>query len=130
MTELEQAREFFINDRYAMVTTGIQIEDVGTHYAKCSLKIDERHLNANNHVMGGVFFTLADFTFAVSSNRGSEKTVTTNSTITYLGRVKGDTLISESRLIKSGAKMCTYEISIKDNLDNPIALIVTSGMYV
>ena len=130
MTELEQAREFFINDRYAMVTTGIQIEDVGTHYAKCSLKIDERHLNANNHVMGGVFFTLADFTFAVSSNRGSEKTVTTNSTITYLGRVKGDTLISESRLIKSGAKICTYEISIKDNLDNPIALIVTSGMYV
>ena len=130
MTELEQAREFFINDRYAMVTTGIQIEDVGTHYAKCSLKIDERHLNANNHVMGGVFFTLADFTFAVSSNRGSEKTVTTNSTITYLGRVKGETLISESRLIKSGAKMCTYEISIKDNLDNPIALIVTSGMYV
>ncbi|MBR5933430.1 MAG: PaaI family thioesterase [Treponema sp.] len=130
MTELEQAREFFINDRYAMVTTGIQIEDVGTHYAKCSLKIDERHLNANNHVMGGVFFTLADFTFAVSSNRGSEKTVTTNSTITYLGRLKGDTLISESRLIKSGAKMCTYEISIKDNLDNPIALIVTSGMYV
>lgn len=130
MTELEQAREFFINDRYAMVTTGIQIEDVGTHYAKCSLKIDERHLNANNHVMGGVFFTLADFTFAVSSNRGSEKTVTTNSTITYLGRLKGDTLISESRLIKSGAKICTYEISIKDNLDNPIALIVTSGMYV
>ena len=130
MTELEQAREFFINDRYAMVTTGIQIEDVGTHYAKCSLKIDERHLNANNHVMGGVFFTLADFTFAVSSNHGSEKTVTTNSTITYLGRLKGDTLISESRLIKSGAKMCTYEISIKDNLDNPIALIVTSGMYV
>ena len=130
MTELEQAREFFINDRYAMVTTGIQIEDVGTHYAKCSLKIDERHLNANNHVMGGVFFTLADFTFAVSSNRGSEKTVTTNSTITYLGRIKGETLISESRLIKSGAKMCTYEIAIKDNLDNPIALIVTSGMYV
>lgn len=130
MTELEEAMTYFKNDRYAMETTGITIDEVKTHYAKCSLKIDNRHLNANDYVMGGVFFTLADFTFAVSSNRGSERTVTTNSMITYLGRVKGDTLISESRLIKSGGTMCTYEISVRDNLGNPIALVVTSGMYV
>jgi len=130
MTELEKARQFFLNDRYAMKTTGIEILDVALHYAKCSLKIDDRHLNAIDKVMGGVFFTLADFTFAVSSNLNGETTVTQNSSITYLGKVKGDSLISESHLIKSGKTTCTYEIFIKDNLGNPIALVISNGIYV
>ena len=68
MTNIEKAKEFFIKDRYAMITTGIEIEEVEEKYAKCSLKINENHTNATGHVMGGAIFTLADFTFAVSIN--------------------------------------------------------------
>lgn len=38
MTDLEKAREFFKDDRYATEATGIVIEEVEEHYAKCSLK--------------------------------------------------------------------------------------------
>lgn len=127
-SEVEKAREFFIKDRFAMPTTGIEIEDVEDYYAKCSLKIEEKHLNAAGKVMGGAVFTLADFTFAVASNHNGEPTVTTTSQITYLSAAKGEKLISESKLIKNGKTTCTYEINITDNLGTPVALVVTNGM--
>lgn len=129
MTELEEAREFFIKDRYAMVTTGIEIEEVGERYAKCSLKLDERHMNATGHVMGGAIYTLADFVFAVATNFKQLVTVTTVSQISYLGAAKGDTLYGESKLLKDGKRTCFYEIHITDNLGNAVAVVSTSGSH-
>lgn len=127
---VEEAREFFIKDRYAMVTTGIEIEAVGDHYAKCSLKIDDRHKNAVGQVMGGVAYTLADFVFAVATNVSDEApTVTTVSQISYLGVAKGDTLIGESQLLKDGRRNCFYQINITDNMGNPVAVVNTSGVH-
>lgn len=127
MTELEQARDFFIKDKYAMVTTGIEIEAVGEKYAKCSLQLDDRHKNATGHVMGGVLFTLADFVFAVASNFKQPVTVTTTSQISYLGTPKGEKLIGESKLLKDGRRTCFYEISVTDNLGNAVALVTCTG---
>ena len=129
MTDLEKAKAFFEKDVYAMGTTGISLDEVGERYAKCSLKVDSRHVNATGHVMGGAIFTLADFTFAVATNFNQSLTVTTVSNISFLGSPKGDTLISESRLIKDGKRSCFYEISVKDNLDNPVALVSVSGTH-
>lgn len=127
---VEEARAFFIKDRYAMVTTGIEIEEVGEHYAKCSLKIDDRHKNAVGQVMGGVAYTLADFVFAVATNVSAETpTVTTVSQISYLGVAKGDTLIGESQLLKDGRRNCFYQINITDNLGNAVAVVNTSGAH-
>lgn len=130
MTDLEEAREFFIKDRYAMVTTGIEIEEVGEHYAKCSLKLDERHKNATGQVMGGAMFTLADFVFAVATNFKQPVTVTAVSQISYLGIAKGDTLYGESKLLKDGRRTCFYEINITDNLGNLVAVVSTSGSHI
>lgn len=129
MRRLEEVREFFIKDRYAMVTTGIEIEAVDDGYAKCSMKIDERHVNATGHVMGGAIYTLADFVFAVATNYDDVVTVTTVSQISYLGTPKGDTLYGESRLLKDGRRNCFYEISITDNLGNAVAVASTSGVH-
>lgn len=129
MTDLEEAREFFIKDRYAMVTTGIEIEEVGERYAKCSLKLDERHKNATGQVMGGAMFTLADFVFAVATNFKQPVTVTAVSQISYLGIAKGDTLYGESKLLKDGKRTCFYEIHITDNLGNLVAVVSTSGSH-
>lgn len=130
MTELENARDFFSKDLYATDTTGIVIEEVGEKYAKCSLKLDKRHLNAIGHAMGGVMFTLADFTFAVSTNRNGQTTVTTSSTINYLSSPKGSILYGESKLLKDGKTTCFYEIKITDNLGNLIAVINTTGNHI
>lgn len=127
---VEEAKAYFIHDRYAMVTTGIEIEEVGEHYAKCSLKIDDRHKNAVGQVMGGVAYTLADFVFAVATNASTEPpTVTTVSQISYLGVAKGDTLIGESRVLKDGRRNCFYQIDITDNLGNAVAVVNTSGAH-
>ena len=58
MRSLQKARDFFVADRFAMVTSGIEIEEVDDGYAKCSMKVDERHVNATGHVMGGLCLQL------------------------------------------------------------------------
>ena len=64
MSLIEEKREFFKGDRFAVDVTGIDIVDVGENYAKCRLEIDKKHLNAAGHPMGGAIYTLADFAFA------------------------------------------------------------------
>lgn len=127
MNSLQEAIDFFKDDKYAMVTSGIEIVDVADHYAKCSMKIDDRHQNAVGHVMGGAIYTLADFVFAVSTNSPESTTVTTVSQISYLGSPKGDTIIGESTLLKDGRRTCFYRIDIKDNLGNDVAVVNTNG---
>lgn len=130
LTELEKTREFFSKDLYATEATGIVIEEVGEKYAKCSLRLERKHLNAVGHAMGGVMFTLADFVFAVCTNRNGQITVTTSSTINYLSSPKGSTLYGESKLLKDGRTTCFYEIDITDDQGNLIAVINTTGNHI
>ena len=65
MRTIEQVRDFFKNDVYATGTTGIEIVEARPGYAKVSLQVDARHMNAAGRVMGAVYYTLADFAFAV-----------------------------------------------------------------
>jgi len=129
MTSLEEAREFFANDRYATVATGIVIDEIGENYAKCSLKLNENHLNAVNHVMGGVAYTLADFVFAVSTNFQKPPTVTTVSQISYLASPKGKILYGESKCLKDGKRNCFYEITITDDHGTKVAVVMTNGAH-
>ena len=130
MTELEEARQYFARDRYASEITGVVIEEVGPHYAKCSLKIDERHLNALDFLMGGVVYTMADLTFAVAANFHAERTTVTNvAQVSYLNPLSGDTIYSESRLVKDGKRVCFYEIRIWDNNGRDLALVTMNGVH-
>ena len=130
MTDLERAKEFFAKDRYATEATGIVIEAVAPHYAKCSLLLEDRHRNAVGGVMGGVYYTLADFVFAVSTNFDAVlPTVTTVGQISYLSAAKGKQLVAESRLLKDGRTTCFYEITITDELGNPVAVVSMTGAH-
>lgn len=128
MTDLEKAREFFGGDLYATKMTGIQIDEIGEHYACCSLEITRNHQNAYGGVMGGVVFTLADYTFAVSSNFNQPKTVSVTSQINFIGMAKGKRLISKSTLIKDGRSTCLYGIDISDELGTKVAFVTITGM--
>ncbi|MDE5967367.1 MAG: PaaI family thioesterase [Lachnospiraceae bacterium] len=129
MTKIEKAREFFMNDRFAMVTSGIEIDEVGERYAKCSMKLTDGHRNAVGQVMGGAIYTLADFVFAVATNFEQPVTVTTVSQISYLGVAKGSILYGESRMLKDGRRNCFYQIDITDDLGNHVAVVSTSGVH-
>ena len=103
--ELERVREMFRNDRYA-TETGAVIDEIGDHYAKVSLTITGHHNNAVGGVMGGVYFTLADFAFAVASNWQKAGTVSITSDISFIGVPKSDRIIAETQLIKNGRSTC------------------------
>lgn len=130
MTELERVREFFKGDVFATLCTGAVIEEIGDKWARCSLTLDQRHKNAADQVMGGAIFTLADFTFAVAANRpDTPVTVTASTNISFMGTVKGDKIIAETRLLKDGKRNCFYEISVKDEKGNLVAVANTIGSH-
>ena len=128
MSDLEKARDFFYKDLYATKLSGIQIDEVSEHYAKCTMKITENHKNAYGGVMGGAIFTLADFTFAVASNFNAPQTVSVTSQINYTGMAKGNELIAEAKVIKDGRSTCLYEIIITDDKETQVAFVTITGM--
>ena len=130
MNTLEEAREFFANDRFATEITGIVIEEASEDFARCSLRLNDTHKNANGFVMGGVLFTLADFTFAVASNFGKDyTTVTNNANINFLEPVNGEYIEASSRLIRNGRTTCIYEIEIR-NEKKRVAIAMINGVHV
>ena len=67
MKTLEEVRGIFVADRFA-TENGAVIEKIGKNSATCTLVITDSHRNAMGAVMGGVYFMLADFAFAVTAN--------------------------------------------------------------
>ncbi len=130
MSRLEEARQFFKQDRFATDTTGIVIEEVADGYSRCSLNITEKHLAANNQVMGGAIFTLADFAFAVATNTKDCYTVTTTSNICYVSMPKDNWLFAECNTLKNGRRACYCEIKVTDGNGNLAAIVTTSGMHI
>lgn len=127
MNYLEQAKKMFQNDIYATETTGIEIVEVKESYAKCILKVERKHMNAADSVMGGAIFTLADFAFAVASNAGNPLTVSLSSQINYLSAARGEQLIAEAVCVKAGRSTCFYEVKITDEQDSMVAIVTTTG---
>lgn len=124
--ELARARTFFSKDRFA-TDAGAVIEELGEKYARCSIELDERHLNAVGGIMGGVHFVLADFAYAVASNWQQAPSVSLHSDIVYLGTVKGKKLIAEACCIKDGRSTNYYRVELKDELGNNVAVANITG---
>ena len=131
MKTLEEAREFFAGDRYATKMTGAVIDEIGEHYAKCSMKITDNHKNAYGGIMGGAIYTLADFAFAIASNFESENlTVSLVGQASFMSMSKGSVLYGEARLIKDGRGHCFYEVVISDDLGKSIAVVSFTGAHI
>ena len=126
MKSLEEVKKIFEGDRFA-TENGAVIEEIGDRSAVCSLVITASHRNAMGAVMGGTYFMLADFAFAVASNFGKNPTVSTTSQITYLKAPKGNTLFARAQLIRQGETSVYYEISVTDETGILAARVTASG---
>ena len=133
---LDEVKKFFAKDNYATQTTGIEILEAGGGKSKIHLALDGRHKNALGFVMGAVYFTMADFAFAVASNSDETNAyhaVTLSSTINMVNSAKSDELFAEAAPIKDGRSTCFYQIDIYENLDDkkrPVAAVQTTGFKV
>lgn len=126
MKTIEEVRKLFADDRFA-TENGAVVEEIGDHFARCSMKIEPKHRNAMGAVMGGAYFTLADFSFAVAANWQEIGVVSLNSAISYLGAAKGEMLTAEARCIKNGRTTSFYQVDVKDELGNLAAVVTTTG---
>lgn len=124
---LDEAKSIFGNDYYAAELTGVEILDADVGYSKVCLKLNTRHNNALGHVMGGVYFTIADYAFAIASNFKQPPTVTQTSQIVFLSPIKGDVIYAEAVRIRSGRTTCFYKIIITDSTGEQNAYITTTG---
>ena len=105
------------------------IEEVGDHSATCSLVITDSHRNAMGAVMGGVYFMLADFAFAVAANWEKMGCVSLRSDISFLGSAKGDKLIAKAACVKEGRTTACYRVDITDDLGNLTATVTVTGYH-
>ena len=126
MKTLEEVRAFFKNDRYA-TDSGAVIEEAGEKYAKCSIVLNEMHRNAVGGVMGAVYYTLADFAFAVATNVEEPGTVSLSANIAFLRSCKGTKLIAEAKCVRDGKSTCYYEIPVSDENGNLLTVVNITG---
>ncbi len=131
MGTLEEAREIFSKDLYASEVSGIEIDEIGKDYAKCSMKLTEKHKNAYGGIMGGAIYTLADFAFAVASNYEKEQaTVSLVGQANFVSATKGSVLYAKARLLKDGKRNSFFEVTVTDDLDKLIAVVSFTGAHV
>ena len=125
-TSLQDAREFFIRDRFAS-ENGMTLEALTENGAVCAMILTGRHRNAEGGVMGGAILALADFTFAVASNNAHRPSVAQQVSLNFLNASKGKKLISTAFCVKSGRTSCVYRVEVKDDLGKDIAQAMFTG---
>ena len=123
----EEVKSFFANDHFANECTNIEILEVSEGYAKTRIVVEDKHRNANNVVMGGCIYTLADYTFALAANCGDSKAMTLSSNITFNSAASGSILYAETEAIKDGRTVCNYLVKITDEKDRTIATATMIG---
>ena len=126
---LEDVRSKFADDRFA-TENGAVIEEIGDHTATCSLNITDSHRNAMGAVMGGTYFMLADFTFAVAANVEKMGCVSLHADISFLGTAKGNKLIAKASCVKDGKTTVCYRVDVMDELGNLTSTVTITGFRV
>ena len=129
MKTIEEVRKIFEGDRFAM-QNGAVIEEIGDHSAICSLVITDLHRNAMGAVMGGTYFMLADFAFAVAANWEKLGCVSLHSDISFLTSAKGKKLIAKAVCIKDGKSTACYRVDVTDDLGNLTAMVTVTGYHI
>ena len=130
MIDLEAVRKFFEGDKYATEATGIVIEKVEKGHSVVSLEPDGRHLNAVGGLMGAVYYTMADFAFAVAENcilDSDTVTVTQATQMNFLRAWHGGKVTCKADIVKDGRFICLYEVKAFDTEGKELALIIVNG---
>ena len=126
MKTLDEVRKIFENDRFA-TENGAVIDEIGERSATFSLVITNSHRNAMGAIMGGVYFMLADFAFAVAANWEKMGCVSIHSDISFLNAAKGKKLVAKAMCVKDGKSTVCYRVDVTDDLGNTTAVVTVTG---
>lgn len=121
--------EYLSNGDHFAALIGAKMEEIREGYARASLTVENRHLNAAGVCQGGVYFTLADFAFAGVCNSHGKLTLGIGNNITYIQSAKeGDTITAEATELYNHHKLPFCEIRIT-NQNGDLLCVVTGTGY-
>ena len=125
---LEESRDFFAADRFAMEACGITIDEVTQQGARCSMPLTPMHLNAGGVAQGGAVYTLCDTTFAVAANACGTLTVSQCADMHYLRPGTGERLFAEAICVSAGRSTCLYRVEVTDGAGALVAVCMVTGI--
>ena len=123
---IQEARDYFKGDTFA-TGNGMEITELSEGSASTRMTLDGRHKNAEGGVMGGVIFTLADFTFAAAANNVHRPTVAMQVSVNFLASPKDNVLTATARQLKDGRTTAVYVVSVYDGTGRHIAEFTGTG---
>jgi len=130
MRTLEDIRVFLKDDHFAFDLCGISIDAIGDGTAECSMKLEQKHLNANGVAQGGAIFTLADICFTVAANSAEGMMVSHSADIHYLRPGTGSCLYASASRINEGRTTGLYRVDVTDQNGKLVAYAAITGFRV
>ncbi len=108
---MDRVQEIYRGDRL-MQDFGMKLIEARAGYAKLSVVVEERFLNAHNIGHGVLTFAIADAAFALSVNAESDATGVNWGFNIIRAAKPGETLIGESRVIHKGRQQVVCELTV------------------
>ena len=120
---------FMEREDQVAVAYGMKVEEVRPGFARVSMKVEKKMLNAVKLIQGGATFSLADFAFAVASNSYGEVAVALSATINYPAPAKeGDELIAEAKEIARSRRTGLYQVEVRRK-DGTLVAYFTGNVF-
>jgi uncharacterized protein (TIGR00369 family) len=110
---------------------GTELSSAKEGRAVVSMRAEERHLNPNGTVHGGVVYTLVDVSMAEALKtmiEGDERPVTIEIKVNYLEPGRPGTLTSTAQVRKGGKRLTIVEAEVTQEDDNEVVALAT-GTY-
>ena len=114
-------------DHFAVGVVGIEAVAVAPNYAKTKLNVEPRHYNAVGIVQGGVYFTLADYAFALASNNETETVVAVEVSMSFLKPTTSGALHAEATLLARSKSLVAYDIPVTNEQGELVARFYGRG---
>jgi acyl-CoA thioesterase len=108
---MDRVQEIFRGDRLIQ-DFGMKLLEAREGYAKVSVAVEERFLNAHNIGHGVLTFAVADAAFALSVNAVTDATGVNWGFNIIRAAKPGETLIGESRAIHKGRQQVVCELTV------------------
>ncbi len=108
---MDRVQEIFRGDRLIQ-DFGMKLLEAREGYAKVSVTVEERFLNAHNIAHGVLLFAAADAAFALSVNAVADSLSIQWSLNVIRAAMPGETVIGESRIIHKGRKVMVCELTV------------------
>jgi acyl-CoA thioesterase len=126
---MDRVQEIYRGDR-VMQDFGMKLIEARDGYAKLSVVVEERFLNAHNIGHGVLTFAIADAAFALSVNAASDATGVNWGFNIIRAAKPGETLIGESRAIHKGRQQVVCELTVTTSEGRLLAKGISTALPV